>query len=97
MRPLQYLRSAATVPAFGRYSACVRRLQCLCAAATVPPCCRYSPRPEIRFLRQPALEVLTNSARTETPQRGGRNKSGEGAAAGGGDVRERSGRPREGG
>ncbi|KZV54057.1 hypothetical protein F511_23435 [Dorcoceras hygrometricum] len=26
----------------------------------------------------------TNSARTETPQRGGRNKSGEGAALGGG-------------
>ncbi|KZV26623.1 hypothetical protein F511_08147 [Dorcoceras hygrometricum] len=24
---------------------------------------------------------MTNSARTETPQRGGRNKSGEGAAA----------------
>ncbi|KZV47734.1 serine carboxypeptidase-like 11 [Dorcoceras hygrometricum] len=33
------------------------------------------PRPEIRFLRQPALEGLTNSARTETPQCSDRNKS----------------------
>ncbi|KZV35831.1 hypothetical protein F511_25544 [Dorcoceras hygrometricum] len=39
------------------------------------------PRPESRHLRQPALEGLTNSARTETPQRGVRKKSGEGAAA----------------
>ncbi|KZV50870.1 serine/threonine protein kinase [Dorcoceras hygrometricum] len=39
------------------------------------------PRPDSRHLRQPALEGLTNSAWTETPQRGGRNKSGEGAAA----------------
>ncbi|KZV49912.1 hypothetical protein F511_40071 [Dorcoceras hygrometricum] len=46
-----------------------------------------SPRPDSRHLRQPALEGLTNSARTETPQRGGRNKSGEGAAAAGGGVR----------
>ncbi|KZV31123.1 thaumatin-like protein [Dorcoceras hygrometricum] len=37
-------------------------------------------RPESRLLRQPALEGLTNSARTETPQHGGRNKSGEEAA-----------------
>ncbi|KZV16302.1 hypothetical protein F511_38230 [Dorcoceras hygrometricum] len=39
------------------------------------------PRPDSRHLRQPALEGLTNSARMETPQSGGRNKSGEGAAA----------------
>ncbi|KZV19733.1 hypothetical protein F511_28595 [Dorcoceras hygrometricum] len=39
------------------------------------------PRPKSRHLRQPALEGLTNSARMETPQRGGRNKSGEEAAA----------------
>ncbi|KZV37578.1 hypothetical protein F511_17923 [Dorcoceras hygrometricum] len=33
------------------------------------------PRPESRHLRQPALEGLTNSARTKTPLRGDRNKS----------------------
>ncbi|KZV15731.1 125 kDa kinesin-related protein [Dorcoceras hygrometricum] len=32
------------------------------------------PRPEIRFLRQPALEGLTSLARTETPQKSDRNK-----------------------
>ncbi|KZV58082.1 Tau class glutathione S-transferase [Dorcoceras hygrometricum] len=42
------------------------------------------PRSEIRFLRQPALEGLTNSARTETPRRGDRNKSDHGAADDGG-------------
>ncbi|KZV26738.1 hypothetical protein F511_20907 [Dorcoceras hygrometricum] len=60
------------------------------AASGRPPCAssahaavdhQSGPRPESRRLRQPALEGLTNSARTETPQRGGRNKSGEGAAA----------------
>ncbi|KZV58440.1 hypothetical protein F511_22124 [Dorcoceras hygrometricum] len=35
-------RAAATVPAFGRYSPCVRLLQCLRSAATVPACGRYS-------------------------------------------------------
>ncbi|KZV40477.1 hypothetical protein F511_40428 [Dorcoceras hygrometricum] len=39
------------------------------------------PRPESSHLRQPVLEGLTNSARMEIPQRGGRNKSGEEAAA----------------
>ncbi|KZV22222.1 Linoleoyl-CoA desaturase (ISS) [Dorcoceras hygrometricum] len=34
-----------------------------------------SPRPEARFLHQPALEGLTRSARTETPRNGDRNKS----------------------
>ncbi|KZV46969.1 hypothetical protein F511_15766 [Dorcoceras hygrometricum] len=53
------------------------------------------PRPESRHLRQPALEGLTNSARTETAQRGGRNKSGEGVAAAGGGVRlGEEGRPK---
>ncbi|KZV42124.1 hypothetical protein F511_11118 [Dorcoceras hygrometricum] len=47
-----------------------------------------SPRPEARFLRQPALESLTRSARTETP-RNDRNKSDQRAtAAGGGRRRE---------
>ncbi|KZV26986.1 hypothetical protein F511_17099 [Dorcoceras hygrometricum] len=39
------------------------------------------PRLESRHLHHPALEGLTNSARIETPQRGGRNKSGKEAAA----------------
>ncbi|KZV44038.1 hypothetical protein F511_16599 [Dorcoceras hygrometricum] len=62
--------------------------------------CQSGPRPESRHLRQPALEGLTNSARMETPQRGGRNKSDEGAAAAaalsGGGVRlgGEEGRPR---
>ncbi|KZV55101.1 hypothetical protein F511_07487 [Dorcoceras hygrometricum] len=57
-----------------------------------------SPRPESRHLRQPALEGLTNLARTETPQRGGRNKSGEGAAAAtlGGGRRRREGEEKRG-
>ncbi|KZV55518.1 hypothetical protein F511_09629 [Dorcoceras hygrometricum] len=33
------------------------------------------PRPETRILRQPALEGLTNLARTETPRKDDRNKS----------------------
>ncbi|KZV45790.1 rab9 effector protein with kelch motif-like [Dorcoceras hygrometricum] len=50
------------------------------------------PRPEIRFLRHPALEGLTNSAWTETTRRGDRNKSDHAknratVAAGGGDGR----------
>ncbi|KZV56654.1 hypothetical protein F511_41215 [Dorcoceras hygrometricum] len=53
---------------------------------------------EARFLRQPALEGPTRSARTKTPQKVGRNKFRRGAAAatmvvaGGGDMRERRGR-----
>ncbi|KZV33517.1 hypothetical protein F511_08597 [Dorcoceras hygrometricum] len=39
------------------------------------------PRPEGRLLRQPALEGLTRSARTETPRKVGRNKFRRGAAA----------------
>ncbi|KZV30176.1 hypothetical protein F511_20806 [Dorcoceras hygrometricum] len=60
-----------------------------------------SPRPEARFLRQPALEGLTRSARTETPQNGDRNKSDQRAAAAGGGAWAAAGgfggegRPRE--
>ncbi|KZV30170.1 hypothetical protein F511_20800 [Dorcoceras hygrometricum] len=39
------------------------------------------PRPEGRLLRQPALEGLTRSARTETPRKVGRNKFRRGKAA----------------
>ncbi|KZV30065.1 hypothetical protein F511_06570 [Dorcoceras hygrometricum] len=39
------------------------------------------PRPEVRILRQPALEGLKNSTRTESPRRGDRNKSDHEAAA----------------
>ncbi|KZV44813.1 hypothetical protein F511_09856 [Dorcoceras hygrometricum] len=39
------------------------------------------PRPEGILLRQPALEGLTRSARTETPRKVGRNKFRRGAAA----------------
>ncbi|KZV49169.1 hypothetical protein F511_04438 [Dorcoceras hygrometricum] len=57
------------------------------------------PRPEGRLLRQPALEGLTRSAQTETPQKVGRNKipAWEAAAAqsdgggGGGDLGEEGG------
>ncbi|KZV27873.1 hypothetical protein F511_37399 [Dorcoceras hygrometricum] len=35
----------------------------------------FSPRPETRLLRQPALEGLTNLARTESPRYADRNKS----------------------
>ncbi|KZV40592.1 hypothetical protein F511_09349 [Dorcoceras hygrometricum] len=35
------------------------------------------PRPDSIFLRQSALEDLTDSAQTETPRHGGRNKSGK--------------------
>ncbi|KZV30918.1 hypothetical protein F511_31349 [Dorcoceras hygrometricum] len=41
----------------------------------------HSPRLEGRLLRQPTLEGLTRSARTETPLHDGRNKSSEAAAA----------------
>ncbi|KZV34428.1 hypothetical protein F511_22262 [Dorcoceras hygrometricum] len=58
-----------------------------------PPCAAsaHGPRPEARFLRQPALEGLTRSARMETPRKVGRNKFRRGAAAtavvaGGGDF-----------
>ncbi|KZV53618.1 hypothetical protein F511_26282 [Dorcoceras hygrometricum] len=57
------------------------------------------PRPEGRLLRQPALEGLTRSARTETPRKVGRNKFRRGKAAaaaargtgGGREVREEGG------
>ncbi|KZV19117.1 hypothetical protein F511_20449 [Dorcoceras hygrometricum] len=39
------------------------------------------PRPKGRLLRQPALEGLTRSARTETPRKVGRNNFRRGAAA----------------
>ncbi|KZV46649.1 hypothetical protein F511_37908 [Dorcoceras hygrometricum] len=39
------------------------------------------PRPDGRLLRQPVLEGLTRSARTETPRKVGRNKFRRGAAA----------------
>ncbi|KZV26914.1 hypothetical protein F511_39057 [Dorcoceras hygrometricum] len=44
------------------------------------------PRPEGRLLRQPALEGLTRSARTDSPRQVGRNKfrRSEAAALGGG-------------
>ncbi|KZV18033.1 hypothetical protein F511_31088 [Dorcoceras hygrometricum] len=56
-----------------------------------------SPRPEARFLRQPALEGLTRSARMETPRNGDRNKSDKraAAAAGGGVGLWRRGGGRE--
>ncbi|KZV52070.1 hypothetical protein F511_36065 [Dorcoceras hygrometricum] len=48
------------------------------------------PRPEQRLLRQPALEALTNSARTDSPRRVGRKQlSGERSGGGGGDDRRR--------
>ncbi|KZV16156.1 hypothetical protein F511_44591 [Dorcoceras hygrometricum] len=53
------------------------------------------PRPEAGFLRQPALEGLTRSARTDSPCRIGRNEfrrleaaATAAAALGGGFVRE---------
>ncbi|KZV37011.1 hypothetical protein F511_17271 [Dorcoceras hygrometricum] len=50
------------------------------------------PRPEGKLLRQPALEGLTRSARTDSPRKVGRNKFRRGAAAaamqGGGRQRE---------
>ncbi|KZV27005.1 receptor-like protein kinase [Dorcoceras hygrometricum] len=42
------------------------------------------PQPEGRLLRQPVLEGLTRSVRTETPRKVGRNKFRRGAAAQGG-------------
>ncbi|KZV53055.1 hypothetical protein F511_21534 [Dorcoceras hygrometricum] len=48
------------------------------------------PRPDTRLLRQPALEVLTRSARTDSPRQVGRKKFRrlEAAAALGGGFRE---------
>ncbi|KZV36850.1 zinc finger family protein [Dorcoceras hygrometricum] len=53
---------------------------------------------DVKNLRQPVLEGLMNLARMETPQRGGRNKSGEGAAAAalGGGRRQREGEEKRG-
>ncbi|KZV50857.1 hypothetical protein F511_25455 [Dorcoceras hygrometricum] len=42
------------------------------------------PRPEERLLRQPALEGLTRSARTDSPRQVGRNKFRRGGGGGGG-------------
>ncbi|KZV26637.1 hypothetical protein F511_15745 [Dorcoceras hygrometricum] len=51
---------------------------------------QYGPRPETRLLRQPALEALTNSARTDSPRRVGRKQlSGERSGGDGGDDRRR--------
>ncbi|KZV51412.1 hypothetical protein F511_20576 [Dorcoceras hygrometricum] len=56
------------------------------------------PRPEPRLLRQPALEALTNSARTDSPRRVGRKQlSGERSGGGGDDDRRRLMRGRGGG
>ncbi|KZV22382.1 hypothetical protein F511_25895 [Dorcoceras hygrometricum] len=56
------------------------------------------PRPEPRLLRQPALEALTNSARTDSPRRVCRKQlSGERSGGGGGDDRRRLMRGRGGG
>ncbi|KZV37535.1 hypothetical protein F511_31974 [Dorcoceras hygrometricum] len=56
------------------------------------------PRPEGRLLRQPALEGLTRSARTDSPRKVSRNKFRRGAAAaamqGGGRRREVGGEVR---
>ncbi|KZV52783.1 hypothetical protein F511_37121 [Dorcoceras hygrometricum] len=50
------------------------------------------PRPETRLLRQPALEGLTRSARTDSPRRIGRKQfSGEEGGGGGGLREERGG------
>ncbi|KZV50567.1 2-aminoethanethiol dioxygenase-like [Dorcoceras hygrometricum] len=61
-------------------------------------CGRYrqsGPRPEKRLLRQPALEGLTISARTDSPRRIGRkqfsSEEGDGGAHGGGLREERGG------
>ncbi|KZV26470.1 hypothetical protein F511_36553 [Dorcoceras hygrometricum] len=50
---------------------CVWRLGMLCSRLFTVDCGRYrqsGPRPETRFLRQPALEELTRSARTDSPR-----------------------------
>ncbi|KZV28232.1 eukaryotic translation initiation factor 3 subunit A [Dorcoceras hygrometricum] len=53
------------------------------------------PRPDSRHLRQPALEGLTNSARTETPRQADRNKSDQRTQRRGGGTWAAA-RPREG-
>ncbi|KZV50538.1 hypothetical protein F511_27024 [Dorcoceras hygrometricum] len=65
-------------------------------ASTVPLSIRQSgPRPDLKLLRQTALEVLTRSARSDSPRKVGRKQiSGDNAAAaaaqgGGGGGRER--------
>ncbi|KZV57525.1 peroxisome biogenesis protein 2 [Dorcoceras hygrometricum] len=52
--------------------------------------CQQGPRPEGRLLRQPALEGLTRSARTDSPQKVGRNKFRRGAATQGARRRRRT-------
>ncbi|KZV18179.1 hypothetical protein F511_21769 [Dorcoceras hygrometricum] len=54
------------------------------------------PRPDSRHLRQPALEGLTNSARTETPRQADRNKSDQRTRRRGSGTLAAA-RPREGG
>ncbi|KZV39765.1 hypothetical protein F511_08227 [Dorcoceras hygrometricum] len=61
-----------------------------------PPIRQSGPRPDSRLLRQTALEVLTRSARSDSPRRVGRKQiSGDNGAAavaaqggGGGGVEE---------
>ncbi|KZV37751.1 hypothetical protein F511_19819 [Dorcoceras hygrometricum] len=87
VRPLQYLRSAATVPAFGRYSACVRPLQYPRSAATAAVDRQSGPRSETIFLRQSALEYLTDfstngfSSSWRSKQVRSREKPGDGGGA----------------
>ncbi|KZV19858.1 hypothetical protein F511_29142 [Dorcoceras hygrometricum] len=54
-------------------------------SATVDPP-KSGPRPETRFLHQPALEGLTNLARTESPQHADWNKSDHTINGGGGTA-----------
>ncbi|KZV30011.1 Tau class glutathione S-transferase [Dorcoceras hygrometricum] len=76
---LQCRHAHATVPPCARYSAVVRTLQCRLSRGnrhfTVDGgrLCQSGPRPDTRLLRQPALEVLTRSARTDSPRQVGRN------------------------
>ncbi|KZV41714.1 F-box protein [Dorcoceras hygrometricum] len=53
-----------------------------------------APRPEGRLLRQPALEGLTRSARTDSPRKVGRNEFRRGAAAAAAACEKGKGRPR---
>ncbi|KZV48618.1 hypothetical protein F511_26972 [Dorcoceras hygrometricum] len=92
-------RSTAIV---GREAAVVRRMGSVCGVCTmlrVPLHGPAGPRPEGRLLRQPALEGLTRSARTDSPRKTDRSKSDQLAAtaveAGGdGGFWESRGRPR---
>ncbi|KZV29133.1 hypothetical protein F511_40136 [Dorcoceras hygrometricum] len=64
---------------------------CRSQHGTFSDCGRYRQsglRPEPRLLRQPALEALTNSTRTDSPRRVGRKQL-SGERSGGGDDRRR--------